>query len=104
MLLLGLSGVLAITRLGSFRVATTVWRAGPNLARFGCLGLHEWPVALDLLVPHDDEPSNDCDPVEAVGNHGAVGSGVIPAQDGLEDSPAATTVQVRRAALRREGC
>lgn len=69
MLLLGLSGVLAITRLGSFRVAATVWGAGPNLARFGCLGLHEWPVALDLLVPHDDEPSNDCDPVEAVGNH-----------------------------------
>lgn len=69
MLLLGLTGIFGVTRLSSFRVAATVWRAGPNLARLGCLGLHEWPVALDLLVPHDDEPSDDCDPVEAVGNH-----------------------------------
>lgn len=50
------------------RVAEAVGSVGPDVAQLGLFGFHEWPVAFGLLVPHDNEGSDDCDPVNAVGD------------------------------------
>lgn len=62
--------------------------AAAILIHAGGLGLHERPVALGLLESHDDEAGHDEDPVDVVGEDRAVGSGVLPAENGVEDTPA----------------
>ena len=68
-------------------------------SRCGGLSLHERPVALHLMVPHGEEHGNDEDPVHVVGNDRAVRGRVSPAQNGIEEAPTATAVQLRAAAL-----
>lgn len=64
------------------------------------LGLHERPVALDLPEPHDEEARDDKDPVHVVRDDAAVGRRVVPAKDGIEEAPAAATVQLGTTALK----
>lgn len=63
------------------------------------LGLHEGPMALDLSEPHHDEAGDDEDPIDVVGDDGAVRAGVIPAQNGVEDTPASSPIELGAAAL-----
>lgn len=76
-------------------------RAGtPRNRRCGdLLGLHQRPVALDLLVAHDDKVRHDTQPIQVVRDDGAVRSRVCPAENGVEESPASTTVVIGAAAL-----
>ena len=56
-------------------------------------------LAALLEVAHEDEGDDDEDPVEVVGEDGADGGGVGPAQEGVEDAPAAAAVELRVAAV-----
>lgn len=53
------------------------------------LGLYERIMALGLLESHDAEAGHDKDPIHIVGNDGAVGGRVLPAENCIEDTPAA---------------
>jgi hypothetical protein len=59
------------------------------------LWLHQWPVALCLVVAQCKEAANDSDPVYVIGDNRAVSSGVLPSENGVEDTPSTTTVQLR---------
>lgn len=63
------------------------------------LAAGERPVAL-LVANHGEEARGDGDPVEVVGDDGADGGRVLPAEDGVEDAPEAASVEVGVAALR----
>ena len=52
-------------------------------------------MALCFLVAHDDEAGNDDDPVQIVGDDRAVGRRVLPAENGIEDTPSATAIEFR---------
>lgn len=65
----------------------------------GRLGLLEGPSSLCLVEPDEDEGGHDEEPVEVVRDDGAVGGGICPAEDGLEDAPAAVVGDVGVAAL-----
>lgn len=67
--------------------------------RVALAGLHERPPSLDLLEAQKNQPGHDEDPVDVVGDDRAVGGRVVPAQDGVEDAPAAAAVQLGIAAL-----
>ena len=63
------------------------------------LGLHERIAAVSLVEAHDDETSHDAEPVEVVGDDRTVSGGVGPAENGVEDTPAAVVSTLRSAAL-----
>lgn len=63
------------------------------------LGLHEGVAVVRLVEAHDDETNHDGDPVKVVGEDRAVGGGVGPAEDGVEDTPTAVVSTPRSAAL-----
>ncbi len=50
-------------------------------------------MTVDFLVTHEQEAADDGNPVDVVGDDGTVGGAVLPAEDGVEDTPAATTVE-----------
>jgi hypothetical protein len=54
------------------------------------LRLHQRPIALLLVVQQRQESRRDGDPVHIIGDHGAVGGRIGPAQEGIEDGPTAT--------------
>lgn len=60
--------------------------------------LRKGPVAL-LVADHGEEARGDSDPVQVVGDDGADRGGVLPAEDGVEDSPEAAAVEIGVAAL-----
>jgi hypothetical protein len=41
-----------------------------------------------LLETHDDEADHDANPVQVIGDYRAISSGVCPAKDSIEDTPA----------------
>lgn len=63
------------------------------------LALQQRPVSVILLVGHGRELSNHKDPVQVVRKNGTVCGRVVPAQDGVEDGPAASAVKLRVTAL-----
>lgn len=63
------------------------------------LGLHEGVAVVSLVEAHNDETNHDGDPVEVVREDRAVGGGVGPAEDGVEDTPTAVVSTLRSAAL-----
>ncbi len=52
-------------------------------------------MALDLLIPHNQKADNDSNPVHIIRDDRAISSRVLPAQDGIEDTPSTTTVETR---------
>ena len=52
-----------------------------------------------LAVPHAGKDDDDAKPVQVVREDRAIGGRVLPAEDGVEDPPAATAVQLRVAAV-----
>lgn len=52
-------------------------------------------MALDFLVAHGEETEHDADPVQVVGDNRAVGGAVLPTEDGVENTPASTAVELR---------
>ena len=67
---------------------------------FGALlRLEERPVSLDLAISHGDKPEHDSDPVDVVRDDRAVRGRVGPSQDGVEETPASASVELRAAAL-----
>lgn len=58
------------------------------------LWLHERPVTLDFLEPHQNETGDNEDPVDIVCDDGAVCASVVPAQNGVEDTPASSSVEL----------
>jgi len=56
-------------------------------------------VSVLLVVSHGNESNHDDDPVQIVGQHRAVGCRICPAKDGVEDTPSATAVDLRVAAV-----
>ena len=53
-----------------------------------------------FVVPHSQEGCYDADPVKVVGDDGAIGCGVLPAENGIEDTPASSAVDLWVTALR----
>lgn len=51
------------------------------------------------MESHRQEGGDDSNPVQIVGDDGAVGGRVVPAEDGVEDAPAAAAVELRTATL-----
>lgn len=78
-----------VRRLDNFALLRARTSTDAVLPSSGGLGLHEWPVALGFLESHEDETSYYKDPVDVVGNDRAVGGGVLPTENGVEDTPAA---------------
>lgn len=54
------------------------------------------------METHRQKCGNDKDPVDVVGDDGAVGGCVVPAEDGVEDTPAAAAVELGTATLFEE--
>lgn len=65
------------------------------------LGLHERPPTLDLLEAQQEQPRHNADPVDVVRDDGTICGRIIPAKDGIQNSPAAATVELGVAALTR---
>lgn len=63
------------------------------------LALQQRPVSVILLIGHGRELSDNKDPVQVVRKNGTVCGRVVPAQDGVEDGPASSTIELRVAAL-----
>jgi hypothetical protein len=76
---LGLDDTGVAASAGAVAVAVRVGRLG--------LGLHKGVAAGGLAEAHNEEGGNDKDPVDVVGDNGAVGGRVGPAKDGVEDAP-----------------
>lgn len=51
-------------------------------------------MTADLAEAHGEEATDDSDPVDVVGNDGAVRGRVVPAKNGVEDAPAAAAVEL----------
>lgn len=47
-----------------------------------------------LLESHTNEDSNDDNPIEVVRQNRAVGCRILPAEDGVGNSPSTTTIQL----------
>lgn len=62
-------------------------------------GFHEWPMPLCLFEPQENEEDNHDNPEDIVSDDTAVSGTVLPAKQGVEDTPATTTVQLRIAAV-----
>jgi len=60
-------------------------------------------MTLDLAVAHGEKSDDDGPPVDVVRDDGAVGGRVLPAQEAVEDSPAAAAVDIWAAALNEGG-
>jgi hypothetical protein len=52
-----------------------------------------------LLVPHKHKPENHREPIKVIREDGTIGSGIGPAQDGVEYSPSTTTALQGTAAV-----
>lgn len=63
------------------------------------LARHQRPVTFHLTVPHDEKRDDDTQPVQVIREDGAIRGRVCPAEDGVEEAPAATAVVVGAAAL-----
>lgn len=63
------------------------------------LSLQERPMPMPFVVPHSQEDCYDADPVKVVGDDGAIGCGVLPAENGIEDPPASSAVRLWATAL-----
>lgn len=50
-------------------------------------------MSLHFSVAHEEETDDDNDPVDVVRNDGSVRGRVLPAEDGVEDTPAAASVE-----------
>lgn len=66
------------------------------------LGLEEGEMSRGLAITHEEESQHYKDPVQVVRDDGAVSGRVLPAEDGVEDTPAAASVELWVAELRRE--
>lgn len=58
----------------------------------GFLGLHEWEVAFLFLVAHEKEADDHGDPVHIVRDDRTVRGGVLPSENGVEDTPSTATI------------
>ena len=62
-----------------------------------------WPslVASDLflIISHQEEGGNDCNPIKVVREDRAIGGRIFPPKQGVEDSPSSATIQFGIAAL-----
>lgn len=99
-LLLGIS--LGLQHGALVAVATTAALLGERLGwGFGLvsLGFHERPAASGFAESKSDEAGHDEDPVDIVGDDGAVGGRVSPAEDGVENTPSDGTRKYRGTAL-----
>lgn len=56
-------------------------------------------MALSFIIPHGEESDNDGNPVEVIGENRAVGRRVLPAEQGVEDTPSSSTANLGVAAL-----
>lgn len=56
------------------------------------------PIAL-FLAYNDPEANGDGNPVEVVRDDGSDSGGVLPSQEGVENTPKPASIQVRVAAL-----
>jgi hypothetical protein len=56
-------------------------------------------VSLLLIVDHRCVGDDDSNPVEVIREDGSIGGGVLPAEKGVEDAPAAAPVQFGVTAL-----
>ena len=54
---------------------------------------------MNFTVSHSQEAQNDRNPVHIVRDDRAVGCRVLPAEDGIEDSPSSPTIELRVAKL-----
>lgn len=54
-----------------------------------------------IIVSHSKESNDDGKPEEVVGDDGAVSGGVLPAEDGVENPPSASSVDIGVTALYR---
>lgn len=50
-------------------------------------------MALSFIVSHHKESNDDCNPIAVIRNDGAVCCRVLPAENGVEDTPSATAVK-----------
>ena len=51
-------------------------------------------MAILFVVPHRCESNYHGNPVHVIRDHGAIGRGVLPTKEGIEDTPAAVEVWV----------
>ena len=65
----------------------------------GSSGFHQWPVTFLLVVAHYKEGNNDGNPIEVIREDRAIGCGVLPPEQRVEDSPSSATVDLCIAAL-----
>lgn len=56
-------------------------------------------VAVALIVSHANEVQNSGKPINVVGDDGAVGGRVLPAKNGVKDTPATTAIHFRVATI-----
>lgn len=56
-------------------------------------------MTFSLIVPHCKECENDDDPVEVVCKDRPISSRILPTEQGIEDTPSTTAVQVGTTAL-----
>ena len=61
-------------------------------------------MAHSLIVSHHSKANDDCDPVAVVRDDRAVGGRVLPAENGVEDSPSATAIEFWVAELGNVSC
>jgi hypothetical protein len=50
-------------------------------------------MPMDFIVPHGQETHDDSNPVYVVRYDGSVGGRVLPAEDGIEDTPSAASIE-----------
>ena len=49
-------------------------------------------MPLTFVVPHRQEGYYDADPVQVVRDDGAIGCGVLPSENSVEDTPASSAI------------
>lgn len=62
-------------------------------------GREDAQIAVALLVSHGHEGQDDHKPVNVIGDDGTDRGGVLPAKDGVEDTPASASVYLWVAAV-----
>lgn len=78
---------------------------GTLLRRFSRGGLgrdlhpHQRPMAPHLAIPHCDECNSDGKPVEVIRYDRAVGCGICPSKNSIEDPPATSAMDFGTATL-----
>lgn len=93
-----LFSIITLDRISLFHHPAAATRAGD--IRLDGLGFHEWVVALDFIISHNDKCCHDDKPIKVVADDRAVCCRVLPAKNGIEDSPAATAIELWVAKLR----